>query len=167
MTTLAFDGRYAAVDGRSTCSNIITAKSIKKLFLIKGVINGEETEFLYMGAGSYAMVNMVKNWLEQGNDPFSQDPEQTVPEIEADSWEGMIITKDQEAFDFETSMIPMMAEAPCGGGSGFTFALTAMHLGQNAVQAVYTAMELDCGSGGKVTAFDTETWQFIQPGDVR
>jgi hypothetical protein len=167
MTTLAFDGRYAAVDGRSCCGGTITGKSIKKLFLINGVLNGKETEFLYMGAGSYAMVNLIKNWLEQGNDLFSQDPEHTIPEIQPDSWEGMIITKDREVFDLEQTLIPMMGEAPCAGGSGFPFALTAMRLGQNAVQAVYSAIEMDCGSGGKVTAFDTEAWQFVEPGDVR
>lgn len=167
MTTLAFDGRYAATDGRSTCGMTITGKQVKKLFLIDGVLEGEQTQFLYMGAGSYAMLMLVKKWLEEGGDVFSKDPEQAFPQLEPESFEGIIITREGEAFELETSMVSMPVEIPVGGGSGFPFALTAMHMGQNAVQAVYTATELDCGSGGKITAFDVEAWEFIDPSTVR
>jgi hypothetical protein len=167
MTTLAFDGRYAAADGRATCGNMITGKQAKKLFLINGVLNGEETEYLFMGAGSFAMLTVVQNWLEQGNDLFSQDPDLTIPELQPESFEGMIVTRNKEVFDLEDTLVPMPAESPSAGGSGCPFALTAMNCGQNAVQAVYTAIGMDIGSGGQVTAFDTEAWEFVLPGDVR
>lgn len=165
MTTLAFDGRYAAADGRATCGNTITGRQAKKLFLIEGKLGGEDAQFLYMGAGSWSMVQLVKKWLSEGGDILSSDPEQAFPQVE--DFEGMVITRDGEVFELEATMVALPSEVPVAGGSGFPFAITAMNLGQNAVQAVYTAMEMDIGSGGKVTAFDIETWQFIEPGDVR
>lgn len=167
MTTLAFDGRYAAADGRATCGNTITGKQAKKLFLIEGKLGGKEAQFLYMGAGSWSMIQLVKKWLSEGGDILSSDPEQAFPQIEPESMEAIIITRDGEVYELESTMVALPSESPAAGGSGFPFAITAMNLGQNAVQAVYTAMEMDIGSGGKVTAFDIEAWEFIEPGSIR
>lgn len=166
MTTLAFDGRYIAADGRCTAGSMIVGKKAKKLHLIKGIVRGEETEMVLAGAGSFEGITIVKNWLESGGDFFSQDPESTIPEVKEESIEGFVVTKSGELFAWEHGLVAMDQEVPTMGGSGGVFAMAAMHSGKNAVGAVHVAMDLDIGSGGEVTCFDTLAWKFIDPNDT-
>jgi ATP-dependent protease HslVU (ClpYQ) peptidase subunit len=166
MTTLAFDGRYIAADGRCTSGSMIVGKNAKKLILIHGIVRGEETEMVLAGAGSFEGITIIKNWLESGGDFFSQDPEATIPDVKECGVEGFVVTKAGELFGWEPGLVPLDQEVPAMGGSGGPFAMAAMVAGKNAVGAVHVAMELDIGSGGQVTCFDTHAWAFIDPNDT-
>jgi hypothetical protein len=48
-------------------------------------------------------------------------------------------------------------------GSGFPFAQMALTLGQNAVEAIRSAILMDTNSGGEITCFDIETWTWVDP----
>lgn len=166
MTTLAFDGRYIAADGRCTAGSMIVGKKARKLHLITGIVRGEETEMVLAGAGSFEGITIIKNWLEGGGDFFSDDPESAIPMVKEDSVEGFVVTKTGEHFAWESSLVPLDQEVPVMGGSGGPFAMAAMKAGKNAVGAIHVAMELDIASGGEVSCFDTLTWQFIDPNDT-
>lgn len=163
MTTLAYDGRYIAADGRCTVGNMITGKRAQKLYLIKGIVRGVEDEILLAGAGSFEQLTIIKNWLEQGGDFFGTDPESLVPEVKPESSEGFFALKSGGFYTWETGLVPMEQEAPAMGGSGGAFAFAGMVGGMNAVEAVYLAIEIDIASGGQVTCFDTEAWDWVDP----
>lgn len=167
MTTLAFDGRYLAADGRCTNGSMIVGKKAKKLHLIKGVLRGEEVEMVLAGAGSFEGITIIKNWLAAGGDFYSDDPEGTIPQVKEESVEGFVVSKNGELFAFESGLVALDQESPAMGGSGGVFAMAAMLAGKSAVGAVHVAMELDIGSGGEVTCFDTQTWQFVDPGSLK
>lgn len=163
MTTIAFDGRYVAADGRCTNGNMIVGKAHRKLWLIKAIVRGKEEEVVLAGAGAFEDLTVIKNWLEQGGDFFSQDPEATVPEIKPESVEGFIVTQSGEVFSWESGLVALEQEVPAMGGSGGIFAVSAMLCGKSAPDAIKVAMELDIATGGKILCFDTKTWQFVDP----
>lgn len=164
MTTIAFDGRYMVSDGRSTSGNMITGQSVQKVFHIDGIAKGKEARMILAGAGTFEKIYVIKGWLESGADPFSTAPEHTVPLLESMDFEGMLFIQDLGLFDLETGLIPMPAEGFGFGGSGGCFAYTAMKMGKSAEEAVKVAMEIDIGSGGNLTIFDTVEWRFDQGG---
>lgn len=167
MTTIAFDGRYIAADGRMTCGNIITALSVKKIFPITVNFRGVEEKIVFAGSGAFSTIVSVVEWLKQGNDPYSFDPEQVRPICEKGEVDFMFVTQDQQIHTMECELMPYNGEAPWGGGSGFPFAMMGMRMGLNAVQSVFEAMKHDSGSGGNVTCFDTEIWDWIDAETLR
>ena len=166
MTTIVFDGRYIAADGRCTNGSMIVGKRAKKLHLVRGLVRGQEEEMVLAGAGNFEGLTLVLNWLEQGGDFFSKDPESTIPAVKDGEIEGFVVTKSGECFAFESGLVGLEQEVPAMGGSGGVFAMAAMLAGKNAVGAVHVAMQLDIGSGGEVSCFDTQKWAFIDPNDT-
>lgn len=157
MTTVAYDGRFLAADGRSTVGNMISGKAVKKIFPMTIIANGAEVQGVLAGAGSFQTVNIVKSHLER-NDLFESE---LIPEIEPGSFQGLLILETGEVYDLEDKLIPLPAEIPVAIGSGTDYAMTAMVVGKSAVAAVEVACELDVYSGGKISVFDTETWAFV------
>lgn len=165
MTTIAFDGRYLAADGRMTCGNIINGSKTKKLFPLTATLHGVQQEIVFFGAGGFATINSVVEWLKQGNDPYSFDPDQVRPVCEQGEVDFGYITQDGQVHTMEFELMPYDGEVPWSGGSGFPFAIMAMRMGMNAVQATYEAMKHDSGSGGTVTCFDVDEWKWVEDVD--
>jgi len=166
MTTIAYDGRYLAADGRMTCGNIITGHQAKKLHPVTIFLRGEEQEAVVSGSGSYADIMSAVEWFKQGFDPVSFDAEQVRPMLEKGEVDLLLLTRSGELYGVDSSLQIMPMEYPYSSGSGMPFSMMGMRLGMNAVQSVYEAMKHDCGTGGKVACFDTEIWDFIDPDTV-
>lgn len=165
MTTVAFDGRFFVADGRSTTGGLITGTRAKKIYLIDAIIGGEETQVIFAGAGRYERITSVKRWLESGGDPFDMSEEAAVPKVNENEFEGLLLTREGALYCLEDGLIPMECEYPTNLGSGGPLAQAAMIAGKNAIEAVQVACEIDTGSGGELTVFDTEAWAFLVPSE--
>lgn len=168
MTTIAFDGRYLAADGRMTRSDIICSDSVKKLRLVKAIIRGKKEEVIVFGAGSWNGIYAIMEWMKQ-NDVFDIDPELMRPAFPQDNdgdsshQDVSFITQEGELYCLDAQSRPAPYEAPMGEGSGFPFAQMGLMLGQNAVEAVRSAIKMDTNSGGQITCFDVEAWAWVDP----
>lgn len=157
MTTIAYDGKVLAADGRATIGNLISAKKTQKIFPVKVACFGVPCMAVLAGAGSYQSIMQVKQHLET-QDFFESEQ---IPELEPTSFTGIVVLETGEAFILEDRLMPMPAELPLSIGSGTDYAMTAMHLGKNAYEAVQAACELDCYSGGEISRFCVENWKFL------
>lgn len=171
MTTIAFDGRYLAADGRMSRGGIISSDSIKKTRVITTVLRGEVQEVIIGGAGSWGNIYAIIEWMKF-NDVFDIDPELCRPTFPTTGEEPgnldhdvFFITQGGELYHLDPFCRPAPYQAPFAEGSGFPFAQTALTLGQNAVEAVRTAMKMDSGSGGQITVFDVEEWKWVEAND--
>ena len=168
MTTIAFDGRYLAADGRMTRSEIVCSDSIKKIRLVKAIIRGDEQEIAVFGAGSWNGIYAIMEWMKV-NDVFDIDPELMRPAFPADAdgdyshQDVSFITQDGELYCLDAQSRPAPYPAPMADGSGFPFAQMGLALGQSAPEAVRSAMKMDVNSGGEITCFDVKTWQWVDP----
>lgn len=157
MTTIAFDGRFLASDGRATAGGMITGKQVQKIFPLNLIANGTNVRGVFAGAGCFETLMLVKNHLE-ANDLFESE---LVPEIEPESFGGLVVLETGEVYCLEQKLVPMPHEVPCSIGSGSPFAMAAMVSGKAAPAAVDVAKDLDCYSGGKTQVFDLYTWSFL------
>lgn len=171
MTTIAFDGRYLAADGRMTRGGVICSAEVKKTRVIQAIIRGEEAEVIVSGAGSWNNIYAVIEWMKE-NDVFdtSADLQRPVFPDYGDQpgyadHDVFFITQDGELYCLDAFCRPSPYPAPFAEGSGFPFAMTGLSLGQSAVEAIRTAMKLDTGTGGQITVFDTEEWKWADAND--
>lgn len=162
MTTIAFDGRYLAADGRATAGGMITSRSTQKIFPILFTVNGAEVKGVMAGAGSFESLMMAKRHLQE----FDLFDSEVTPDI--DEGTGLLVVLETgELYLLEHNLVPLPQESPCSIGSGSPFALATMVIGKSASEAVEVAKELDCYSGGNVTVFDTKTWKFIDASEAK
>lgn len=157
MTTVAYDGRFLAADGRSTAGGMVTGKNVQKLFMLDLTANGTVVRGVFGGAGCFEVLLLVKQYLEN-NDLFEAE---LVPEIEPETFQGLIVLETGEVYGLEHKLVPMPQETPCSIGSGSPFALAAMASGKSASAAIEVAKQLDCYSGGNTRVFDTVGWNFV------
>lgn len=172
MTTVAFDGRYLASDGRAcTSQGMIVGREEQKIYPMKVVLDGEPTDVVLGISGCVTTISSLLRWLERGGDLLNNEERFSLfdlnPDPEAASIGIIMVVKGGDTFLVSEELSPFEAETPLGAGSGTPFCVTAMSCGMNAVQSVYKSIEFDSNSGGKVRAFDTEAWAWIEPGDVR
>lgn len=172
MTTVAFDGRYLASDGRATSGDgFIVGREEQKIFPLTINLGGEQREVVVGISGNAITINSFIRYLQNGGDMF--DPEEefslfgTHPDPQNASIGVLMVSRDGQVDLISEELVPFAAEYPLACGSGTPFATTAMSCGMNAVQAVYKAMEFDAYSGGKTRAFDTEAWDWVDVGDLR
>lgn len=172
MTTVAFDGRYLASDGRATAGDgFIVGREEQKIYPLKITLGGKKRQVVVGISGNAITINSFIRYLERGGDML--DSEEgfslfgTHPDPENASIGVVMVSRDGEVNLISEELVPFAAEYPLCAGSGTPFATTAMSCGMNAVQAVYKAMEFDAYSGGKVRVFDTETWDWAEVGDLR
>lgn len=147
MTTIAFDGRYLAADGRVTTGSLITSKEEPKILRFFSKVL--DREIFFSAAGSSPVIHKVAKWL--------QTADGACPEFTSDNFDGFVIGIDGQN---GAELCPGGAWRPVGeswvGGSGYQIAMTCMHLGRTAMEAVKVATELDCYSGGAITYVDLE-----------
>lgn len=163
MTTIAFDGRYVAADGRMTRSDIVCSSTVKKLHLVSVNLRGVKQEVLAFGAGSWQGIYAVLEWMKV-NDVFDISPELPRPSFgEEHTQDVSFIKRGGELYCLDDLSRPSPDSAPYSEGSGLPFAQMGMDMGMNAVDAVKAAMRMDVFSGGDITCFDTVDWVWVNP----
>lgn len=147
MTTIAYDGRYIAIDSRLTVKSWIYSDEFNKttendewvLFWSGSLHKKEEFELAFFNHGkvnepseaSIFAFNKIKNQLF---DVFSED---------------CVLIKT-----------PIKFKDAKGSGAGH--AITAMDLGLSAVESIKIAMKRCNCTGGIIRCFDTHTGKFIK-----
>lgn len=147
MTTIAYDGRYIAVDSRLTEDNRICHDDFNKVV--------ESNDYYFFMAGNLALYTHFTNCFIDGTLFEKKGSVQAVGYRK----------KDKKVFDIRSNegQIDMCEinykEAL---GSGMHYAIAAMDLGSSAVQAVKIASKRDTYTGGKIRCFDTHSGKFIK-----
>ena len=148
MTTIAWDGRYLAADGRITSGNdVIMTDSSNKIFIVKDIIIAV--------CGSTADEEKLIQCILSGENSTKEDLQANAIFIEKGKAFTCGTDKDGKYWqcstdDFVNSM-----------GSGQDFALAGMDTGMNAMDAVKLAIKRDVFSGGVITFFDTKNSKAI------
>jgi len=154
MTTIAYDGKIIAGDGRITAGATIIGGDCKKLLYVQTTAHRCIVAF----AGDLVVKTRFNNWVAGGMTAKGW------AELELDDgeFEAFVTTKDGILY-FSDSKHPVEYAAPCATGSGMDFALAAMKAGKNAVEAVELASELDIYTGGEITAYrrTAKGWKLI------
>lgn len=151
MTVIVWDGQILAADRQS--SNNGQKRSVTKIRKIG--------DSLYGISGSFDRGMAVFRWIEDGKKPeewpeFQRKEEDYVYLVE--------ITANKEILKYEREPWPMLIEEPCyAQGCGRDYAMGAIYMGANAVEAVKAACEFDmsCGMGIDVLALDAESLAFV------
>lgn len=143
MTTLAYDGKIIASDGRCTVSKTIMSDDVVKFYHNKS--------FTFALCGSNEEIEQFVKGFELGAQCSFGIP----------SCGGFIVSDgkvslcfvDEEGF-YRTSPI---SGSHWADGSGRDFAISSMDHGKNAIDAVKYACTRDSGSGGKIRYLDLAT----------
>lgn len=153
MTVIAWDGKTLAADKRSNYSRVISVvtKIHKHENMLFGIVGG-------LAAGQ-AMLAWAKGGFVVADFPATQKNE--------DDWCQFVVV-DKEGFKvYEKSPYPILFEGPfCAEGCGKLSALTAMHLGKSAKEAVEITSLFDtgCGNGVDCLTLDDEDEGWIEWG---
>ncbi len=139
MTTVAWDGKTLAGDGRITSGSLICSETEVKVRFLKGKIQGEQT--IAIGwAGSCEDAYYLMTCLQQ-------DKAEEIPELDMNA---LVITK-KNVYRFDGKFFYPKKNKFEVIGTGSAIALTALTLGLTAKEAVKHACKLDCNTGGKIT----------------
>lgn len=136
MTVIAWDGKTLAADKRGTRGGLpVTVTKIRR---IGDVIAGV--------SGNAAHVGELFKWIENGC------KHSDYPEFQKDEDENstLIVIRDDRCFIYTSTAYPVEIEDNFfASGSGRDFAIAAMHLKLNAVEAVRVAclFDINCGNG--------------------
>lgn len=137
MTVIAWDGKMLAADKRAVCYGVcFTTTKVRR------IASGE----LLAWTGSQDAGELLAKWYADGQDPGKWPDVQK----DKDDWCRLIVVGEDGARFFERQPVAMKVEDKFSAwGSGRDFALTAMHLGKNAREAVEIAclFENGCGNG--------------------
>lgn len=136
MTVIAWDGITLAADKRSISSGL--ARTVTKIFRV-----GNSVVAI---AGSLDQGLLMVEWVRNGCNP------DTFPDSQKDSddWATVVVANESGVRSYERTPYPIIIEDTFwAAGSGRDFALTAMHLGKTAAEAVNIAsiFQSDCGNG--------------------
>lgn len=153
MTTIAWDGTTLASDSQSSSGDMVCTLREQKIFTPAGeewLVNGEVV--LAIGASDDCgiepqLFDVMANNLTYKSE-FTTEPAFMALAVTGISrvW---VISKSSGNSNVSISFQPEAFAI----GSGSTIALTAMHCGKTAVDAVKVAIELDVYSGGCVQSF--------------
>lgn len=149
MTTIAYDGRYIAADGRSTIGSLIVSDIVDK-FYVRGnrifALCGS-SEFIPVFVDEFVAYKEVSHThANEGGFLFEEGKVFSV-----------FIDEDTKLFRKNITDGEIWAE-----GSGRDFALAAMDLGKSAIDAVRYAATRNTGTGGAIRCFDTKTGKFTK-----
>ncbi len=141
MTTIVWDGKTLAADGRCTASNRVVQQDRLKIFM-DGIsrVRGS-TVICYAVAGAADMESRIGQWIAEGC-PVTDD-------FEACEFEAIIITEDSAYVYYDNSNDLFNCLTKEALGSGYDFAHSALTLKMDAVKAVKHAASIDIFSGGE------------------
>lgn len=136
MTTIAYDGFTLATDSQISRNDCIDGYK-NKIFQVTG--------------GTLACAGNTECWVtavEWFNKGQPQDAKPTLEKFQA-----IYIPDDGgPAVEYFETLIPDAVFIPWAGGSGHSWALSAMKLGRDAAEAVQFAIEIDLYSGGEINS---------------
>jgi len=136
MTTIAYDGKTIASDGRLTEGDTIIGEDYIKLKrLDDGAVIGI--------AGNPVFFNAFVRW--QNGEPDGVDP----VKFKATSF--IVAAKDGAVVYDNSTANHIAIKPPYALGSGSHYAIAAMKAGASATKAVQIAAELDVWTGGVIT----------------
>lgn len=135
MTVIAFDGKTLAAD-KMTVDGSGLRRTVTKIERIN--------DHLVAFAGSWDVATEMRAWWAAGAKPDD------FPKSARDSNTVLVVIGPSLISTYNTGPYPIVFEdEKCAFGSGRDFALTAMHLGCDAEEAVHIAchFQSDCGNG--------------------
>jgi hypothetical protein len=142
MTVIAWDGTTLAADKRALCSNKPT--TVTKIFRCKR----EPTTVLAV-SGELTLGLQMVHWYDE----LGADPEKLPAFQSTGDYVGLVKLTPDGLWQFEKGGVPFKVEDRYYAmGSGRDYALAAMYLGKNAVEAVQIACVFDTGCGNGVDA---------------
>lgn len=147
MTTLAYDGRYIAAEGRETMG---------------GVICRDDTDKFYqVGANLFALCGETPNCIKFAKD-FKDGLEVSYSDCGGFLFVNgniylVFVDRDEKKICMNQLTTKYWAD-----GSGRDWAIAALDHGKTAVEAVKYAITRDSCSGGLIRCFDTQTCKFIK-----
>ncbi|AXE31624.1 hypothetical protein DK842_18000 [Chromobacterium phragmitis] len=140
MTTIAFDGKTMAADGRSTADNIIITDEAVKLHRIETNRWSQRPAIVGI-SGEATAGSAVLSWLRgEGHPDASRD------------WCALIWDGETARTVTADCLTPEIWPGPIAIGSGKLPALAAMRAGVDAPRAVEVAITMDVHSGGMVSS---------------
>lgn len=146
MTIVVWDGRTLAADKRATYSGL--ARTVTK---IRRTHKGELLAF----SGDFDMGMALVQWYE-GDGCAERYPNNKNNDGVVKT-QLMVIRLDGTVCYYEREPIPMVfTDKQTAMGSGRDYAIAAMHLGCNAIQAVQVACDLDIYCGNGIDTLDLE-----------
>ena len=151
MTVIVWDGSILAADRQSTNNGMKRAVTkIKKI-----------GDSLYGISGSFDRGITVLRWVEEGKDP------DTWPEFQREAEDYCYLVEIAPGgilYKYEREPFPMcIEEVQYAQGCGRDYAMGALFMGANAVEAVKAACEFDanCGMGIDILALDDAAYTFV------
>lgn len=135
MTVICWDGHTLAADKR-TVDGAGLVRTVTKIQRING--------HLVAFSGSWDVATEMRAWWAGGAKP------EDFPKSARESSTVLIVINRAGVVSYNTGPYPLTLEDPkCAFGSGRDFALAAMHIGLDAVEAVHVAchFQSDCGNG--------------------
>ena len=154
MTTIVWDGKTLAADGRMTQGNQVSDDCREKIFIdSKSELRGA-TVICYALAGAADMTLRVGKWISEGC-PHEVEGH---PLDWGEAYFEVIIITTNSCFVYCSESNDLL-EIFHGTvlGSGGEFAQTAMHMGKDAKASVKIAAEMDLFSGGLGTYINCRT----------
>lgn len=146
MTTIAYKDGIIAADSQLTIDDVKVISSDKIKILNKDTI--------FAGAGDSSMVILAERFFAQSDWEEKLNARPEIPEKK--SVEGILISKGR-VFIVDSDLIPDLLNHPFYAvGSGWKFALAAMHTGLSAVDAVAFAAEFDVNTNNKIRWLDVK-----------
>jgi len=147
MTTIAYDGRYIAVDSRISSKGHVATDECKKF--------DEFDEWVLFWSGAIHQKDLYMNiFIAKGE--FIDKPEVWLMAYNKKTkFVYQVYVEDKKFLMDKIEWID-------GQGSGSCYAIGAMDAGKSAVDAVKIAMKRDCATGGIIRCLDTHTGKFIK-----
>lgn len=133
MTTIAWDGKHLATDGRMTTNGIVRSENTEKLFRIG--------DAWFAGCGTYEDVLLAVQW-------YRNECPSTKPTL-SDGF-AALIQRGEKCFRVERGLIEWEVVELAATGSGFELALGAMAAGATAAEAVRIAARFDTNTNDRV-----------------
>lgn len=149
MTTIAVRNGIVAYDTRMTQGGLIHPQRFDK------AVVSVKHQAIFAGAGVPGQILAMFRLLEQAHALPWEDPDLDLSVCnEWDNFEVMVLTKDGRIYNFEDNNWFYATGEFHACGSGSMAAISAMHAGANAIDAVKIAAKVDCNTGEPVKFID-------------
>lgn len=148
MTTLAYDGRYVAIDTQVTAGDIKFSERKHYEFA-----DMDGRRLVAFGCGDVAAIQQAVNSLAGCETPCAGEYELLV----------VGLADVPVAYQGDGREPLRLSDGPYVAGSGAPAALAALTLGKNATQAVLTACKVDLYSGAPVETLNVRSRRWLKP----
>jgi ATP-dependent protease HslVU (ClpYQ) peptidase subunit len=155
MTTICWDGKTLASDGMMCTGDTITQEDRVKIFTLD---NHEKISIgvpiAFCVAGTLGHKNKIIDWIKSDfKNDFNID----------ENWgfDGFILTKTS-IFKFSSNLTICEIFGPMAIGTGYNFALSAMLMGKDSIEAVRHASKLCLFTNDNITYITRESTEIMR-----